>query len=169
MSRVLVVYATKSGCTTGIAEKIGTVLAEKGIEVDVVSAADAGTPAGYDAVVLGSGVRAGTWHEPARTWAQTNAQELRAMPVALFTCGLIITGGPEKADEVRAYTDALIEQTGISPSDVGLFAGWNEPASFTWMERGVMKIMKAPLGDFRDFSAIERWAGETAVALGVTG
>ena len=167
MSKVLVVYATKSGCTAGIAEQIGTTLTDRGVEASVLTAQDAGGPAGYDAVVLGSGVRAGTWHEAARTWASTHAEQLKAMPVALFTCGLVITGGAEKADEVRAYTDALIEQTGITPVDVGLFAGWNEPKAFSFVERGVMKLMKAPQGDFRDFSEIGHWTESVAEQMGV--
>jgi menaquinone-dependent protoporphyrinogen oxidase len=169
MSKVLVVYATKSGCTAGIAEQVGKTLTEKGVEATVIAAEDAGDPSGYDAVVLGSGVRAGTWHEAARTWASDNAEQLKAMPTALFTCGLVITGGAEKSDEVRAYTDSVIAQTGITPVDVGLFAGWNEPKQFSFLERSIMKLMKAPQGDFRDLSAIGDWTESTAERLGVVG
>jgi len=169
MSKVLVVYATKSGCTTGIAEQIGKTLTDKGVDATVVAVQDAGDPSGYDAVVLGSGVRGGSWHEAARTWASAHSEQLKAMPTALFTCGLVITGGAEKADEVRAYTDALIEQTGIAPVDVGLFAGWNEPKEFSFVERSILKLMKAPQGDFRDFSEVGEWADATAGRLGVVG
>ena len=62
MNKVLVVYATKSGCTTDIAKKIGDTLAENGASVDVVPAEKAGGVDGYDAVVVGSGVRVGQWH-----------------------------------------------------------------------------------------------------------
>lgn len=169
MSKVLVVYATRSGCTAGIAEHIGKTLTERGIEAEVVTAQEAAGPAGYDAVILGSGVRAGTWHEAARTWASVHAEQLKTMPVALFTCGLVITGGAEKAGEVRAYTDALIEQTGITAVDVGLFAGWSEPASFSFVERSILKLLKAPKGDFRDYSAIGRWTESTAERMEVAG
>jgi len=167
MSKVLVVYATKSGCTAEIAEHIAATLAGRGVEADVAVADQAGDPSGYDAVVLGSGVRGGTWHLGARTWALAHAEQLRSMPVALFTCGLVITAGAEKTEQVRAYTDALIEQTGITPVDIGLFAGWNDPSAFPFVERSIMKLMKAPQGDFRDFSAIARWADDTAERLGL--
>ena len=155
--KALVVYGTKSGCTTGVAEAIGNTLAEKGFSVDVMPAEKAGAAGGYDAVVVGSGVRAGNWHAGARTWVTENAEALKAMPVAFFTCGLTAADA-EKADEMRVYTDPLIAESGVTPVDIGLFAGWNEPKKFSFVERSVMKLMKAPEGDFRDFDAIKSWA-----------
>ena len=99
----------------------------------------------------------GQWHESARTWVTTNAEALKALPVAFYTCNLTLAQEPEKTDEVRAYTDPLIEATGVKPVDIGLFAGWNEPKKFSLVERVIMKAMKAPQGDFRDFAAIDSW------------
>jgi menaquinone-dependent protoporphyrinogen oxidase len=166
--KALVVYATKSGCTTGIAEKIGETLAAKGANVDVVAAESAGDPAAYDAVVVGSGIRVGQWHGPAKEWVTANADALKQMPVAFYTCNLTIADEPEKADEVRAYTDALIAESGVTPIDIGLFAGWFEPKSFSFIERTVLKAMKAPQGDRRDWAAIEAWTEGIASQLGVS-
>lgn len=155
--RALVVYGTKSGCTAGIAERIGETLSANGFVVRVASAQEAGDAGDYDAVIVGSGVRAGQWHESAKAWMRKNADALKAMPVALYTCGLVITTAG-KTDEVRAYTDPIIEEIGVTPVDIGLFAGWNQPSEFSMLERGVMKIMKAPVGDFRDWNVIASWA-----------
>lgn len=165
--KVLVVYGTKSGCTTGVAEKIGKTLSATGATVDVVPAEKAGAPDGYDAVIVGSGVRAGSWHQSARTWATTHADALKMLPVALYTCCMTLAAGDEKADEVRGYTDALIEESGIEPVDVGLFAGWFEPKEFSFAERSILKLMKTPRGDFRDWDAIEAWSSAIATKLGV--
>lgn len=164
--KTLVVYATGTGCTAGIAEKIGERLAASGATVDVVRAQDAGVASDYDAVVLGSGVRAGQWHAPAKKWLEDNAGALKGMPVAFFTCGLTTASEPEKEDVVRAITDPLIESTGVTPVDVGVFAGWNEPKEFSFIERTILKVMKAPQGDFRDFEAIAAWTDSVAPKLG---
>lgn len=161
----LVVYGTKSGCTTDIAKKIGSTLAEKGMTADVVAAEDAPDPAPYDAIIVGSGVRVGSWHESAKTWVTQNAAALKASPVAFYTCGLTLANDPDKTDEVRAFTDTLIAESGVTPVDVGLFAGWNEPKHFSFVERTVMKLMKAPQGDFRDFDAVADWAAAVAPRL----
>ena len=167
MGRVLVVYATKSGCTEGIADRIAQTLGDAGATVEVLAAEDAGDPAGFDAVVVGSGVRAGQWHQSARSWVETHAKSLGEVPVAFFTCGLTMAEGPEKAGEVRAYTDPILEATGIEPVDIGLFAGWFEPRRFSFAERTILKMMKSPQGDLRDWDAIESWASAMGTRLGV--
>jgi len=167
MSKVLVVYGTGTGCTAGIAERIGAKLTAMGATVEVVSAKIGPVVAGYDAVLVGSGVRAGSWHKPVKEWVAANADALKAVPVAFFTACLTMADA-EKADEVRAYTDALIAETGVEPVDVGLFAGWNEPKEFPFVERTILKLMKAPTGDFRDWDAIDAWTTEVAGKLGVS-
>lgn len=158
MSKVLVVYGTGTGCTTGIAEQIGATLAEKGAAVEVFSAKDAPDPSGYDAVVVGSGVRAGRWHAPVSAWVKAQAAALKTKPVAFYTVGLTLAQDPTKTAEVRAYTDPLVAETGVTPVDVGTFAGWNEPAKFSFLERTILKMMKAPQGDFRDMGKVSTWA-----------
>lgn len=169
MSKVLVVYGTGTGCTAGIAERIGSAVAARGVKVDVVPAKDAPSPSGYDAVFVGSGVRGGNWHAPVKEWVTGNAAALKGAKVAFFTACLTLASDPSKSAEVRAYTDPLIAESGVTPSDVGMFAGWNEPKHFSFIERTIMKLMKAPEGDFRDWAAIEAWAGKTADAMGVVG
>lgn len=165
--KVLVVYGTKSGCTSGVAERIGRTLAAKGATVEVAPAQSAGDPGSFDAVVVGSGVRAGQWHEAVRTWVAQNAASLKSRPVAFYTCGMMVTQGAEKVDEVRGYTDSIISETGIEPVDIGVFAGWFEPKQFSFAERAIMKLMKTPQGDFREWDAIESWSGGIAPQLGL--
>jgi menaquinone-dependent protoporphyrinogen oxidase len=166
MSKVLVVYGTKTGCTAGIAERIGETLAEAGASVDVTPASESPDPVAYDSVVVGSGVRAGNWHGAVKEWVRSNADALQDMPVAFFTACLTMGTDPDKADEVRAYTDPLVEETGVEPVDVGLFAGMNEPKRFSLPERLILKAMKAPQGDFRDYEAVSAWTRAVAGMLG---
>lgn len=156
MSRILVTYATKSGSVEGIADKIAETLRAGGDTVDVARADENPDPSGYDAVVVGSGVRVGSWHDAAKKWVAANAEKLKAMPVAFFTVGLTITD-PGKAEEVAAYTDALKAETGVQPVDTALLAGWFVPERFGFVERSIMKAMKAPAGDHRDMDAVSEW------------
>ncbi len=159
MSTVLVVYGTKSGCTAGVAERIGARLAAAGLTVDVAPAEDRPDSARYDGVFVGSGIRVGQWHASVKDWVAENTEALKVRPTALYTVCLTIASEPEKVDEVRAYTDPILAESGIEPVDIGLFGGWFEPKRFSFIERTVLKAMKAPQGDHRDWDAIDEWAG----------
>lgn len=166
MSTVLVVYATKSGCTKAYAEAIGEGLTEAGVVATVVDAQEKPDPTGYDAILVGSGIRAGMWHASAKQWLVGHAQQLKSVPCALFMACLTTATAPEKADEVRAYADLLLTETGIEPVDIGMFPGWYMPQSFSLPERLVLKAMKTPEGDFRDLDSARAWARELAPRLG---
>jgi len=112
-------------------------------------------------------VRAGNWHGPVESWVSANAATLKEKPVAFFTACLTMASDPSKRDEVRAYTDPVIKKSGVEPVAIGLFAGWNQPKKFSFIERAILRMMKAPEGDFRDFAAIGAWAAETAPKLGL--
>jgi menaquinone-dependent protoporphyrinogen oxidase len=165
MGRVLVVYGTKSGCTRTVAERIGAELEKGGMSIGISAAHDAVLTADHAAVVVGSGVRMGKWHAAVRTWVGDHGAILRAIPVAFYTVGLRITEAG-RTEEVRAYTDPLIQDTGVRPVGLGLFAGWNVLERFPFLERLILKAMKAPEGDFRDWNAIDAWTAEIRHRLG---
>ena len=165
MGRVLVCYATGTGCTTGVAERIGETLASRGARVDVVPFESNPDPAAYDAVVAGSGTRARSWHPVAKRWMTRNTSTLRAKPLALFTVCMAMATEPENAHETLGVTDRLLAKTGLDPLDIGVFAGWYDPRKFNFFERKAMEMHKAPEGDFRDWTAIEDWATRVAPRL----
>lgn len=162
MSKVLVVYGTKSGCTAGVAERIGSALAAAGLAADVLPAENKPDPAGYDGVIVGSGIRVGQWHSAVKEWVAENADALKVRPTALYTVCLTLVSEPDKLDEVRAYTEPMLAESGIEPVDIGLFGGWFEPKQFSFVERTVLKAMKAPQGDHRDWDAIDAWVAGVA-------
>ncbi len=166
-AKVLVCYASGTGCTKGVAERIGETLARTGAHVDLQPMKSHPDPAGYDAVVAGSGVRAGAWHPAARKWLKRNVPALQAKPLALFTVGIAMAHGPDKAGETLGVTDPILSKTGLEPADIGAFAGWFDRTKFSFLEQKVMEMAKAPEGDFRDWDAIEGWARQVAPRLGL--
>jgi menaquinone-dependent protoporphyrinogen oxidase len=168
-SRVLVCYASGTGCTQGVAERIGETLAGAGLGVDVRPIDSSPDPTGYDAIVAGSGTRAGGWMPVAKKWTTRNAAVLSAKPLAIFTVGIAMAHGADRTGETLGAADRLLEQAGLEPLDIGAFAGWYVPSKFTLIERKIMQIAKAPEGDFRDWTAIEEWAKSLAPKLGSAG
>lgn len=60
--------------------------------------------------------------------------------------------------EVTAYSDAAREV--VQPVDVGLFAGAMDYGKLSLPFRLIMKGMKIPEGDFRDWDVIHAWAND---------
>jgi menaquinone-dependent protoporphyrinogen oxidase len=160
--RVLVAAASKHGATRGIAEAIGKGLRERGLEADVVRAEDVDGLDAYDAVVLGSGVYAGHWLEPAKRIVERHAADLPTRPTWLFSSGPI--GEPPKPAEDKAVVvDELVEKAAARGHRV--FAGALDKSKLGLGEKAIVLAFRTPEGDFRDWAAIDAWAEEIARTL----
>ena len=165
-TRVLVVYGTKYGATAGIAEKIGQVLQEAGLAVDVKPAGDAGDVSSYQAVVLGSAVYIGRWRKEAVNFLKTNEQALAQQPVWIFNSGPLGEGDAAEQSGDLGFPKGLRPIAGrIKVRDIAVFFGAVELAKLNPLERWMFKNVKSPIGDFRDWDAITAWAAGIAEAI----
>lgn len=157
MSRVLVAYATRCGSTREVAEEIGRALAGAGLGVDVRPVGEVDDLSPYRAAVVGSPIRGGKWLPEAVGFVRENREALSRIPVAYFAVGLSLREGTEEAR--RETMDALESVRNlVAPVAVGLFAGALDPRWLPLMLRGLMRLIKAPVGDSRDWAAIRAWA-----------
>jgi len=162
--RVLVIVASRHGATA----EIGAALARAIEESDAGRAAGLAAvpmpvdrhpdPAPFDAVVVGSAVYAGRWLEPAREYATTHTDVLRARPVWLFSSGPI--GEPPFPPDEPYDVSALTHLTGARGHVT--FPGRLEKERLSFGERAMATAMRAPVGDFRDWDAVRRWGGQIA-------
>lgn len=163
---VLVAYASKHGMTAEIAERIGKVIRERGFDVDVTPADKAGDPAGYRAVVLGSGVYAGMWRRPAAKFLKANAAELARRPVWLFSSGPTGDGDLNMLLQGWKFPKGLQPLADrVKPRGVIVLRGAFDERKANFLERWIIKKVRAPFGDFRDWPAIEAWARDIAETL----
>ncbi|MBN1314968.1 MAG: flavodoxin domain-containing protein [Anaerolineales bacterium] len=164
--QVLVTYASKHGGTAGIAKKIGQVLAESGLQVDVVATKQVKELASYGAVVLGSGVYIGKWVKDALKFAQANESALAAVPVWFFSSGPTGEGDPvELLKGWRIPSDLQPLADRIQPRDMAVFHGVVDVTMLNFIEKFMIKQVNSPVGDFRDWDAITAWAETIAGAL----
>jgi menaquinone-dependent protoporphyrinogen oxidase len=167
MAQVLVAYSSKHGGTAGIAERIGESLRRRGLQVDVISVDHAGDPSSYDAVVLGSAVYVGAWRKDAASFLTANESALAARPVWLFSSGPTGQGDPSDAMKGWKFPEALRPVAErIKPRDIALFHGVLDPSRLSLPEKLLIKGIKAPMGDYRDWERIDAWAEGIAAALG---
>jgi len=159
--KVLVAYATRAGSTAGVAERVAEVLNRSGFAATAVRVNEVRDTAPYDAVVLGSSVRAGKLKPDALKFLDKNKADLNAKPFAAFIVCLTMKASDDKSRAAAsAYLDPVRLQ--VKPLSEGLFAGALNPDKLGLVERTIMKAMKAESGDFRRWDEVEAWAATLA-------
>jgi menaquinone-dependent protoporphyrinogen oxidase len=160
--RILIAVATKHGSTHGIGEAIAEELRAQGIDVDLSAVGEITSLAPYDAVLLGSAVYIGHWLAEARNFITAHQQEFVTRPVWLFS------SGPLGEDHAKQQAEPVELPTLIAETNARghrTFRGKLDPAQLGLAERLMVKLVKAPAGDYRDWEDIQTWAREIAAAL----
>jgi menaquinone-dependent protoporphyrinogen oxidase len=185
MPKVQVVYASRHGATAGIADRIGTVLEAEGLDVQLADAAARPDPAGFDAFVVGSGIYLGSWLKEGIRFLETQQSTLAGKPVWLFSSGPL-PGSSKSSEETDPLSTALGPAEGpgsgghkkiaalsevIRPREHRVFLGAYDPDDPPKsMPERVLRLLPAsksilPSGDWREWEAIEAWAGTIAAEL----
>ncbi len=163
--RVLVAAASKHGSTAELARRLGHALeAELRTRqvdgtVEVLAADQVPSLSGYDAVIIGSAVYVGHWLDAARELAKN--PDLRGIPVWLYSSGPV--GDPLKPAEDPSDVVTLMETTGARGHRV--FGGRLIRTDLGFAERAVVRALRVPEGDFRDWDALAEWAADIADTL----
>jgi menaquinone-dependent protoporphyrinogen oxidase len=168
MTNILVTYATAAGSTGEVAEAVGDALRTEGATVEVRRARDVADLSGYDAVVLGTGVRAGNTYAEAASFLERHQQALLKVPMACFVvCLTMKERSEENCRQAEGYLDALCAKApGLQPVDRGLFGGSLDYQKLPKLLGLIMKVVKKePAGDYRDWETIRTWAMNLRPAL----
>jgi menaquinone-dependent protoporphyrinogen oxidase len=184
--RILLVCATRHGSTPEVADAIAEELRAAGNEVDQRPAAEAPSPGGYDAVVVGGPMIMG-WHRQAMSYVKKYRGELERLPTALFVTAASLTEtgetdvqgvpivkdpwlakAPRDAAKLRykeRYAlpqhylgDILKKAAPVRPRSVAFFAGSLDLTTMNVLEKlFVLLVIGATPGDGRDWKAIHAW------------
>jgi menaquinone-dependent protoporphyrinogen oxidase len=160
--RVLVAYASKHGSTGGVAEAIVERLRALEVGAEACSVDDVEDLRGFDVVVLGSAIYAGSWIKGAVDFAERNRDTLEQLPVWLFSVGPL---GEEVEDQEEQPKQLAALREELHPRGYRVFFGALDRAKLSFPERMMVKAVRAPEGDFRDWDEIGAWAGEIAGTL----
>jgi menaquinone-dependent protoporphyrinogen oxidase len=170
MTQVMIVVGSRHGATRGIGDRIAEVLRDEGHEVSVFDAHEAPGPQWADAVVIGGAAYMGKWLDEVTDYISKHHVALSERPTWVFSSGPV---GSELVDKKghdvleppeflkNAAADVLAEGMQV------FFGRWDpsdEPVTFA--ERLFRKLpinsSILPIGDFRDWAAIDAWAHQIA-------
>ncbi len=173
---VLVAYASRHGATQGIAERIAERLTRDSLVAEALEVEQVHDASTYDAVIVGSAAYMFHWLKAATRFVERNRAILASRPLWIFS------SGPLGTDRVDAKgRDQLISSepkefadlwTRLRPRGQRVFFGALDPSAppvglaerfMRWMPAAANAL---PVGDFRDWAAIDAWADEIATQLG---
>jgi menaquinone-dependent protoporphyrinogen oxidase len=156
--RVLVTTASTHGAAEAIGARIGSVLGDRGHEVDVRCSAEVVTVDSYDVVVLGSAVDDGHWREDAKALVAREGADLSSRPVWLFSSGQV--GDPPAPGETPADIESVMTVTRAYEHHV--FAWWVDDRTVELPESA---IVRSANGDDGGWDDVDRWATSIADSI----
>ncbi len=181
MTKALIVYGTRYGAATSTSEEIAGILGKEGIEVRVVNAKEESVDsiAGYDLVIVGSGIQIDRWTSEPESFLKRFQKELMGKKAALFVCcGSASKAHNENGSETaeRAMSKYLEEKAakyGLQCVSLGLFGGVYNYNKVPWWAKKSLEAERPKIAttskevqpgvyDTRDCDAIRGWARDLA-------
>ncbi|MBN1565909.1 MAG: hypothetical protein JXA10_18850 [Anaerolineae bacterium] len=186
---ILVAYATQSGSTVEVAERISQTLGANGASVEVKPISAVSSLDQYDAVVLGAPMILG-WHRGATQWLVDHQTALTQKPTAIFmTCLELTRTDSDQVAGVAIFKDAqlghapknaaklnfkekqttpdryvapVLEQAAlVKPVSVGIFGGKLDYSTLGLLSKLFVRlIIRGKAGDYRNWDAITAWADD---------
>jgi menaquinone-dependent protoporphyrinogen oxidase len=170
--KVLVAYGTKYGSTAEVAERIARVVRSNNVDVTVRKLG--GKPdvpvEGFDLVVVGSAIIAGSWTPEALKFLEVSRGGLAGKSVALFACcGDVVMKRSSFEDCRNKYLVEVASEKGISrPLSLGLFGGVLDFERYGFLVKAILHGAKKSIEaqgvdlskpyDFRNWEEIDDWA-----------
>jgi menaquinone-dependent protoporphyrinogen oxidase len=177
MPEILMVVHSGEGQSRRIADRVAEVLRDRGAEVTVAEPDVAPEPRGFDAVVVGDSIHLGRHSKALRRWLVEHAVALAQAPLALFQVSLTSATHDDDHDVLaRKMVADLVDETGVRPDEVALFAGRLAYTQYGWLTRRIMRSIARREGqdtdtsrdhEYTDWDAVERFAEVVARRAGL--
>ena len=105
--KALIVYGTRYGSTSKIAEFISNVLKEERIESEIIEVTKKQRPSRdlgeYDLIIVGSAIRMGKWTNEALDFVKTNERKLAEKRSAFFVSCATARDAEKRPEVMRDY------------------------------------------------------------------
>jgi menaquinone-dependent protoporphyrinogen oxidase len=161
--RVLVAFETKKGSTREIAETIAEEIRAAGWDAEAVDIKDSPNPEDYSHVIAGGPIYMGSI-KGLRSFVDGHETALKERLVGAFAAGMFFAVDDEEkhASGRKALDEAIAP---LAPEHRGYFAGKIDPEKLSLIEKAMIKMVKSPVGDYRDWAAVRSWAQEVIETL----
>lgn len=159
--KVLVAHASKHGSTREMAEEVARELTARGLDTTCIPASEVESVTGYDALVLGAAIYAGSWPKSARKFVSCVTAQAPKVPTWVFSSGPV--GEPLGPSALPSGPRELAAKMHLCEHT--MFPGVLDRSKLGLLEKGVVGAIKAADGDYRNWDALRDWSGRIAESL----
>ena len=157
--KVLIAYASEAGSTAEVASFINDIITEAEIKSECINVKNINSVEDYDIIFIGSPIYMGKWKKEATKFIEINQEQFKDKKIFYFlTCMSLSSNEEDKLAQVPKFLE--YERSLITPLSEGRFAGVINPKKLSFMQRMMIKMVRAPEGDFRDWEKIANWTKE---------
>jgi menaquinone-dependent protoporphyrinogen IX oxidase len=183
---VLIAFGTRFGCTQEVAERIGILLEDQGIDttrVDLVTTPQEEWPSIHEfkGIIVGSSIKGNRWTKEPQKFLKMNKKDLEksSAPLGIFVCSLTAVADREGA--LEKYVNRKSKKMGVAPDITDAFGGvldFSESSPLGTFEKTMMmaaiKNIEKDIGrslsqrgrnDLRDWNQIETFARKYAALM----
>lgn len=186
--KILVVYASRFGCSQEIAQKMGDILENEGFECHVIDLRESRKKNWpyvnvYDGVILGTGIQISQWASEAKKYLKEITEELNKGRVKY---AIFVSAASAEVDCGKAkvnYIDTMVQKMDVRPPDLSqAFAGvldFSKNSKIGKLKREALKFAAKEMekekddlefdyqgcNDLRDWPLIEQFARDFAILL----
>jgi menaquinone-dependent protoporphyrinogen oxidase len=168
---ILIAYATAHGSTAGVAQEIGRVLEERGLNVTVANVKEVRSVKEYDVLVLGSAIHSGAWLPELTSFFHAFEADLPSKPIYFWVSCIRAL---EQYGEEHVLEYYLDQETlnRLHVRNIAIFPGKLNLESTDWNERWTLAARydgstwpSSFDGDYRDWEKVRNWSNRIASEL----
>ena len=173
MAKVLILYASETGQTAKIAERMTQQARDKGHTVDCLAVDH--LPRGfdidaYDGILVGAPIRMMKFPKPVVRFVKRFRDKLTAHNAGFFAvCMAAVDPTPETQQNITNWINTFLQLTGWQPAKQGVFAGALMYTQYDFITRMIMKKISADEGrstdtsrdhEYTDWDQVEKFTDE---------
>ncbi|KYK33896.1 MAG: hypothetical protein AYK18_04205 [Theionarchaea archaeon DG-70] len=141
MSKVLIAYGSRFGCTEEVSHKIAEVLENQGMETQVSNLRKTKSKEWpllkeFDGVLVGSGIKIGKWTKEPKNFLKKHKEELNKKVLGIFVCSGYAAKDPDYAR--KEYLEKAMEELGVTTDMYEAFGGvfdFSESSTMGFLDR----------------------------------
>ena len=161
--QVLIAYETSKGSTREIANAIAEEIRTAGWDAEAVEIKDSPRPEDYGYVIVGGPIYLGRI-KGVRGFVGSHEAVLSERLIGAFAVGMSFAV-PDKETQAsgrKALDEAIAP---LAAKHLGYFAGKIDMEKLSFIQKIMIKAVKSPVGDYRDWAAVKSWAQEIVKEL----